>query len=76
MFALDEIVVHGWELAVATGQDYPSDEAAVRACAEFLAGVPRAEELFGPVVEVPAGAPALDRLVGLTGRDPAWRPAG
>jgi uncharacterized protein (TIGR03086 family) len=76
MFALDEIVVHGWELAVATGQDYPADAAAVRACAEFLAGVPRAAELFGPVVEVPADAPALDRLVGLTGRDPAWRPAG
>lgn len=74
MFALDEIVVHGWELAVATGQPYPVDEEAARACAEFLAGVPRAAELFGPVVEVPADAPAIDRLVGLSGRDPAWRP--
>jgi uncharacterized protein (TIGR03086 family) len=76
LFALDEIVVHGWELAVATGQPYPADEEAARACAEFLADAPRAAELFGPVVEVPATAPALDRLVGLTGRDPAWRPAG
>jgi uncharacterized protein (TIGR03086 family) len=74
MFALDEVVVHGWELAVATGRPYPADEAAVRACAEFLAGAERSPELFGPVVEVPADAPALDRLVGLTGRDPAWRP--
>jgi hypothetical protein len=24
---------------------------------------------------VPADAPLLDRLIGLTGRDPAWRPA-
>ncbi|MCO1655403.1 TIGR03086 family metal-binding protein [Pseudonocardia humida] len=74
MFALDEIVVHGWELAVATGQPYPADGASVRACAEFLAGVPRSAELFGPVVAVPPDAPDIDRLVGLSGRDPAWRP--
>ena len=31
--------------------------------------------LFGPPVSVPDDAPLLDRLLGLTGRDPAWRPA-
>jgi len=30
--------------------------------------------LFGPVVEVPDDAPLLDRVIGLTGRDPAWSP--
>ncbi|RTL66378.1 MAG: TIGR03086 family protein [Pseudonocardiaceae bacterium] len=74
MFALDEIVVHGWELARSTGQAYETDDAAVQAVADFLEGVPRSEELFGPVVAVPDGAPAIDRLVGLTGRDPAWGP--
>jgi len=33
----------------------------------FGAGVP-----FGAVVEVPADAPAYDRLVGWLGRDPHW----
>jgi hypothetical protein len=32
--------------------------------------------LFGAPVAVPESAPLLDRLIGLTGRDPAWKPAG
>ncbi len=28
--------------------------------------------LYGPQVAVPADAPALDHILGLTGRDPAW----
>jgi hypothetical protein len=30
--------------------------------------------LFGPPVAVADDAPELDRLIGLTGRDPAWSP--
>ena len=30
------------------------------------------EGLFGPVVPVPDDAPPFDRLLGQTGRDPAW----
>lgn len=29
---------------------------------------------FGPRVDVPEDAPAIDRLVGLSGRDPRWAP--
>jgi hypothetical protein len=32
--------------------------------------------LFGPPVPVPDDAPLLARLLGLTGRDPAWRAGG
>ncbi|MGY2082298.1 TIGR03086 family metal-binding protein [Blastococcus sp. SYSU DS0539] len=75
--ALDEVLVHGWDLAVATGQAYRADPAAVQACLEFVGDrsdpSQEPEGLFGPPVPVPDGAPALDRLLGRTGRDPRWR---
>ena len=74
--ALDEVTVHAWDLAVGTGQTYDADPAAVEACLDFVTGFdgPTDGSLFGPPVAVPADAPALDRLLGATGRDPAWTP--
>ena len=74
---LDELLVHGWDLAVSTGQPYPADPASVAVCTEFAAQAAAegpTPGLFGPPVPVPDDAPPLDRLLGLTGRDPAWRP--
>ncbi|MFI8951331.1 TIGR03086 family metal-binding protein [Streptomyces sp. NPDC053750] len=78
--AADELVIHGWDLARATGQEYRPDPAALQASYDLLAA--SAEEsdrdtgMFGPVVAVPADAPLLERAVGLSGRDPGWtRPA-
>ncbi len=74
--ALDEVLVHGWDLAAATGQTYRPDPASVQACLEMVGdrSDPTVEPdgMFGPVVPVPADAPAFDRLLGRTGRDPAW----
>jgi uncharacterized protein (TIGR03086 family) len=77
--AADEVLVHGWDLAVATGQPYAPDPAVVERCLAFvtdLAGsAPQVRDgMFGPPVAVPDSAPALDRLLGLTGRDPGWSP--
>jgi uncharacterized protein (TIGR03086 family) len=78
MVALDELVLHGWDLARATGQPYECDPASAEACFTFTSQVPddpkAREGLFGPVVEVPADAPLFDRVLGLSGRDPAWTP--
>jgi uncharacterized protein (TIGR03086 family) len=78
--ALDELVVHAWDLARATGQPFDADddelatvEATVRQFRDGNDG--EIPGLFGPVVPVPDGAPPLDRLLGLTGRDPRWAPA-
>jgi uncharacterized protein (TIGR03086 family) len=78
--ALDEVAVHGWDLARATGQDYQPDDATVQAVLAFTTesaapeNAPMRDGIFGPVVEVPADAPPWDRAMGLAGRDPGWRP--
>jgi uncharacterized protein (TIGR03086 family) len=77
LVALDEVVVHGWDLAKATGQPYDPDETAALTCLGFAQSfdAPRdGSGLYGPPVAVPDDAPALDRLVGATGRDPRWTP--
>lgn len=78
--ALDELLMHGWDLARATGQPYAAAPASAEIVMGFLieSAAPQSAGmragLFGPVVEVPAGAAAFDRALGLAGRDPAWRP--
>ncbi|MFF0835480.1 MULTISPECIES: TIGR03086 family metal-binding protein [unclassified Streptomyces] len=70
-----ELAVHSWDLAVATGQrlELPAD-LLVHLHDTMFAGVEqgRGMGLYGPEVAVPADAPTLDRILGLTGRDPAW----
>ena len=78
--AANEVLVHGWDLAVATGQPYAVDPLTAEACLEFnkgfAVGAPEARDaMYGPVVPVPDDAPLFDRLLGQTGRDPAWAPS-
>jgi uncharacterized protein (TIGR03086 family) len=78
--ALDEVVLHGWDLARATGQAFDVEPQLLEAVHGFVARTARANPdgtpgLFGPPVTVAADAPLLDRVVGLAGRDPHWRPA-
>ncbi|NYV75423.1 TIGR03086 family metal-binding protein [Streptomyces sp. UH6] len=75
--ATDELVVHGWDLARATGQEYRPDPAALASAYAFLAETAQGPEeeraaVFGPVVPVPQEAPLVDRAIGLSGRDPRW----
>ncbi|GAB3684115.1 TIGR03086 family metal-binding protein [Saccharopolyspora tripterygii] len=71
--ALTEVVVHGWDLAQATGTPLHLTDDTLRACwAHVRVFVPSAPlpELWGPPVEVADDAPLLDRIVAMTGRDP------
>ncbi|MCW2522288.1 MAG: hypothetical protein JWO63_623 [Frankiales bacterium] len=78
LIALDEILVHGWDIAVASGQSVRFESELVEAAYEFVRdsvaqnpqGTPG---MFGPPVPTRPDAPLLDQLIGLTGRRPDWR---
>lgn len=75
VIALDEVAVHSWDLARGTGQPFECDRPNAEALFEFLSRSTDGENgLFGPVRQVPEDAPVFDRVLGLTGRDPAWTP--
>jgi uncharacterized protein (TIGR03086 family) len=68
--AIEELTVHGWDLARATGQN-------LRVGDVDLAQVERFFELFGkapfgPAARTPEGASLLEHVVARTGRDPSW----
>ena len=76
-FYTADVFMHSWDLARAGGQDPALDE---DQAAMMLAGMQPIEAMlrdsgqYGPAVPVPDDAPAVDRLMGFVGRDPAWRP--
>lgn len=75
-FALNELVLHGWDLASATGLAFDCDPTVAKASLSFTAKVVEQEfsDAYGPRVTVPDDAPTMDRLLALTGRDPSWTP--
>ncbi|MCF6377115.1 TIGR03086 family metal-binding protein [Nocardioides KLBMP 9356] len=77
LVALDEVVLHGWDLARSTGQSYDCDDATAEACLAFVGGFDEAGTpgLFGPAVDVGPGASSFERLLARSGRDPRWSPA-
>lgn len=82
----DDLVLHAWDLARATGQDDALDPEDVERIWTATSSIPAdfLEKLrtpnafgpgivvFGPEVTVPADAPLQDRLLGMIGRDPRW----
>jgi uncharacterized protein (TIGR03086 family) len=74
--ALTEVVIHGWDVAAATGQDYDIDPGTLDAVLPHVTAIAAegpVEGLFGRAVPVADEAPALDRVIALSGRDPARR---
>jgi uncharacterized protein (TIGR03086 family) len=67
-------LVHGWDLAVAIGQDPALDGELAQLCVDmFLPRMPemgRVAGIVGPEVSVPEDASAQDRLLAAMGRRP------
>ncbi|WP_210769257.1 TIGR03086 family metal-binding protein [Occultella kanbiaonis] len=81
LVALDEVLLHGWDLARATGQEYRPTDAEAEAVLPIVTPDPdpqvaaaEREGMFGPPLSVPTDAPLFDRVLGLAGRDPGWSP--
>jgi uncharacterized protein (TIGR03086 family) len=84
----DDLVLHGWDLARATGQDDTMDPDDVERLWSITTAIPPelmqkyrtpgafgpGVEVYGPEVKVSEDAALQDRLLGLIGRDPGWLP--
>jgi uncharacterized protein (TIGR03086 family) len=81
LIAADELVVHGWDVARATGQPYACEPELLDAAQSFLSqfaspDAPAGPDVpFGPSRQMPGDAPRLDRVIALAGRDPGWSPS-
>lgn len=72
-----DLVLHGWDVAAATGQTVTVSPALAQAAlsgVEALAPMGRDGGWYGPEVELPDEAPPLAKALGLSGRDPGWTP--
>ena len=86
----DDMVQHRWDLARATAQDDTIDPEDVERLWASTRAIPAdvmeryrtpgafgpGIEVLGPEVPVPEDAPLQERLLGLIGRDPDWKPPG
>ncbi|MGY1772626.1 TIGR03086 family metal-binding protein [Blastococcus sp. SYSU D00813] len=73
---LAEIVLHGWDVAAATGQSIEVGEATARsvlAAVEQCAEMMRQYDGFAAPLPADDDTPPLERALRLSGRDPHWR---
>ena len=77
-FGNNELIMHGWDLAVATGQPYSPAEPNLVAAYRLASSIPDNPDarrgLFGPRLPVTEDASLLERALAAAGRDPRWRP--
>lgn len=76
---LVDYLAHGWDVAVSIGVDPELDEEACLTVLRIGEAWPKDSPriwgpgaAFGHRVEVPADAPAADRMLGFLGRSPSW----
>lgn len=70
-----DLILHPWDLAMATGQDYrPSPDAVadLHAMVDRMGPTAREMKVFGPELPIPPGAGEFEALLARTGRDPMW----
>jgi uncharacterized protein (TIGR03086 family) len=80
-FHFIDYVVHSWDVARSAGLPVTFAADVLDAALDVAEQVPKGERrllpgsAFAPVVDTPAGAPVLDRIVAVLGRRPEWQPS-
>ena len=72
-----EMVLHGWDVAKAAGQDYHCSGELAQAVLQTVQAqgdMFRRYQGFAAIVPVPGDATAFDRALAVSGRDPQWKP--
>lgn len=72
--AFSDQLLHGWDLATATGQDATMPAALPEAAYEMIHGRFTEDQrrgVFKPAIKIASDAPPQDRLLAYTGRDPS-----
>lgn len=75
LVGIEELTVHGWDLAVATGQPFEVGDTTLEEVDRFFTLFPPRDGAggpFGPPLTPPPQATRLERTIALTGRDPHW----
>jgi uncharacterized protein (TIGR03086 family) len=72
--AIEELTVHGWDLAQATGQEIVVNDASLNRVEEFF--VLFGDNPFGSAASAPLAETRFQRVLVRTGRDPSWRAGG
>jgi uncharacterized protein (TIGR03086 family) len=74
--AIEELVVHGWDVARASGQDFQPAPESLNHVERFLdifaAPLASGQGPYGPAVAVGDDASRLDAYLGAAGREPGW----
>jgi len=72
--AIEEMVVHGWDLARAIDRPYESTPAELAVLDDFFGqfGPDQRGDAYGPERPAGPGATPLDHAIARSGRDPAW----
>jgi len=78
--AIEELTIHGWDLARATGQDLRVEDAGLDQLDRFfeLFGphTGAGDGPFGPAADPPERATRFEVILARTGRDPSWEAPG
>ena len=72
---VSDLVIHGWDLATATGQQFQCNTDLADATLGFVAATAdqgRGMGLYGDAWPVGGQSSSLDRALAVSGRDPEW----